>query len=171
MNDWFIFCARLQSASAHQQEIHSSDPKTGWDRGFSPPGAFKLDHLQFIKPLLFWKVSIFFTFILGGQFLLPQCTNNGKRGIHPTLKVDEAECFHCLGHSNWTICSPFSPFCSENFPPFSPSYWGANSYYPRGSIMGKGNSPNPKSGQDRGLSMHGTFKLDHLHPFKPLLFP
>ena len=30
------------------------------------------------KSLLFWKFSYFFTFILGGQFLLPQRANNGK---------------------------------------------------------------------------------------------
>ena len=34
------------------------------------PGTFKLNHLQHEKPILF--------FILGGQFLLPQWTNNGK---------------------------------------------------------------------------------------------
>ena len=48
------------------------------------PGIFKLDHLHPFKPLLFWKFSIIFTFILGGQFLLPQRSNNGKREfIHP----------------------------------------------------------------------------------------
>ena len=49
------------------------------------PGAFKLDHLQPIKPLLFPNFCIFSTFILGGQFLLPQRTNIGKRekGVNP----------------------------------------------------------------------------------------
>ena len=36
------------------------------------PGAFKLDHLQPFEPILFQKISNFFIFILGGQFLLPQ---------------------------------------------------------------------------------------------------
>ena len=36
------------------------------------PGAFKLDHLQHFKPILFQKFYNFFTYILGGQFLLPQ---------------------------------------------------------------------------------------------------
>ena len=40
------------------------------------PGAFKLDHLQQIKTMLFLKISNFFTFILGGQFLLPQAERN-----------------------------------------------------------------------------------------------
>ena len=159
------------------------------------PRAFNLDQLQPIKPILFWNISIFFTFILGKHFLLPQRTNNGKgefiqlqywirqgvfiawgiqtgpfaahsahfvleifqlfhfhtgepilitpegqqwkRGIQPTSKLDETEGFGCLGHSKWTICSPLSPFCSEIFPSFSPSYWGAISYYPRGLIMEK----------------------------------
>ena len=50
----------------------SSNFKIEWDKGFSLPGEFKLDHLQPIKPLLFPNFYISFTFILGGQFLLPQ---------------------------------------------------------------------------------------------------
>ena len=33
---------------------------------------------------------------------------------------------------DWTTCSPLSQFHSEHFQIFSLSYWGANSYYPRG---------------------------------------
>ena len=44
-------------------------------------GAFKLDHLQSIEPILCQKIFNFFTFILGGQFLLPQRANNEKRGF------------------------------------------------------------------------------------------
>ena len=51
------------------------------------------------------------------------------KGNPPT--IDETEGFQCLGHSSWTICSPLSLFCSENFPTFSLLYWEANSYYPR----------------------------------------
>ena len=43
------------------------------------PGVFKLDQLQPVKPILFPKFSNFFTFILGGQFLLPQRANTEKR--------------------------------------------------------------------------------------------
>ena len=43
--------------------------------------------------------------------------------------LNERGNFECLGHSNWTICSMCSPSCF--------SYWEANSYYPRGLIMGK----------------------------------
>ena len=41
------------------------------------PGAFKLDHLQPIEPLLFPYFCNFYTFILGSHFLLPQMANNG----------------------------------------------------------------------------------------------
>ena len=44
-------------------------------KGFSEPGAIKLDHLQPFKPILFGKFSICFTFKLGGQYLLPQRVN------------------------------------------------------------------------------------------------
>ena len=52
--------------------------KNWWYRGVSVPGAFKLDHLQPVEPILIWKFSNFFTFILGAQFLLPQKANNEK---------------------------------------------------------------------------------------------
>ena len=48
---------------------NSSNLKIGREKGFSVPGAIKLDHLQPVEPLLSWKISKFFTFILGGQFL------------------------------------------------------------------------------------------------------
>ena len=35
------------------------------------------------------KKFMLFTFILGGQFLLPQRANNGKSGILPTLKWND----------------------------------------------------------------------------------
>jgi len=57
-------------------------------------------------------------------------------GVHPTSKFYETEGTECLGHSNWTICSALSPFCPKRFPIFSPSYWEANSYYPRRLIDG-----------------------------------
>ena len=134
------------------------------------PGAFKLDHLQAFEPILFQKILNFFTFILGGQFLLPQRLIIGK-GIYQTSKLNDTEEIRCLGHSNWTICSPLSPFCPKRFSAFSLSYWEANSYYPRGPILGKGKSPNSKIVWYRGFQVPGAFKLDHLRPIRPLLFP
>ena len=91
-------------------------------------------------------------------------------GILPTSKQNETGVFQCLGHSNWTICIPLSHFCFQIFAYFHPSCLGAISYYPRGPIIRKGNSSNLKSWWDRGFSVPGAFKLDHLHPIKPL-FP
>ena len=95
----------------------------------------------------------FFTFILGGQFLLPQRPNNWKRKFTQLKKLDESEGFECHGHSIWTICIPLSHFCPKNFLNFSLLYWEANSNYPRGPIIGKGKR-----------------EMGHLPPFKPLLW-
>ena len=92
-----------------------------------------------------------------------------RKGKSP--KLDETQGFQCLGHSNWAICSLLSQFCSPNFQTFSLLYWEANSYYPRGLIMGKGNSPNFRNGWCRGVCVPEAFKLDHLQPVKPILFP
>ena len=107
---------------------NSANFKIEWDRGHSVPGPFNLDHLHPFKPLLWWRFSNFYTFILGGQFLLTQRANNREKGILPTSKLNETESFECLGHSNLTICSPFSPFCFHIFAAFALSYWEANSY-------------------------------------------
>ena len=138
--------------------------KIGWGRGDWVPGVFKLNHLQPFEPILLWQFS---TFILGANSYYPRGPIKRKR-FHPTLKLDETEVIECLGHSNWTTCSPLSLFCSHNFPPFSLSYWGANSYYPRWPIMGKGNSSNLKTEWDGGFSVPGAFKLDYLQPIEPL---
>ena len=44
---------------------HSYNSRNGLDRGASVPGAFKLDHLDPVKPILFSKFYNFFTFIVG----------------------------------------------------------------------------------------------------------
>ena len=102
---------------------HSSNFKIGWDRGDQVPGAFKLDHLQPLEPILSQKIFNFSTFILGGQFLLPQRANNGKREFIQLQNLMRQRGYQCLGHSNLTICSPLSPFCPKIFSTFSLSYW------------------------------------------------
>ena len=84
--------------------------------------------------------------------------------------MDETEGYQCLGHLTWSISSPLSPFCSCNFPFVALSYWGTISYYPRGLILRKGSFANSRNEWDRGFSVHGAFKLDHLQPFEPILF-
>ena len=48
--------------------------------GFSVPWAFKLDHLQHVKPILFPKFYNFFTFILEANSYYPRegKAENGK---------------------------------------------------------------------------------------------
>ena len=57
------------------------------------------------------------------NYLLPQREGlEMRKGIPPT--VSETQGFQYLGHSNWTICSLWSWFCTVNFPSFWLSYWG-----------------------------------------------
>ena len=53
-----------------------------------------------------------------------------EKEVPSTPKLDETEGFQCLGHSNWTICSPLSHFCFQIFASFSPSYWAGIHYFP-----------------------------------------
>ena len=54
-----------------------------------------------------------------------------KKGKWHSHNLGETQDYECLGHSNRTICSPLSLFCSLIFFTFQLLYWGANSYYPR----------------------------------------
>ena len=140
---------------SNSEKREKSNSRTEWDRGFSVPGAFKLDQMQPFKPILFWQFSICFTFILGGQFLLPQRANSEKGAISQLQKWTEQELFECLGPLNWTICSPFNPFGYGNFQFVSSLYWQANTYHPRGLIVRKGIFSNFKTEWDRGFSAWG----------------
>ena len=74
------------------------------------PGAFKLYHLQPVKPILFWKFSNFYTFILGSPFLLPRRANYEK-GEFSQLQNWMVERVFCA----WGIQTrPFAP-CQANF--------------------------------------------------------
>ena len=83
------------------------------------PGAFKLEHLQPIKPLLFQYLFTFSIFILGRPILITPEGQLWEKGILPTSKQNETGGFQCLGHSNWVICSRLSHFCSKYFLTFS----------------------------------------------------
>ena len=127
--------SRAINGFQRQKMRKRNSPQPDWEKKVSVPGAFKLDHVQ---PILFWNFSNILTFILGSPFLLPQRANKWERGILTTPNMDKTERFQCLGHSNWIICCPLSQFCPGKFSTFSISYWGANSYCPRGLIMGVG---------------------------------
>ena len=112
-----------------------------------------------------------FHFHTGRPILITPEGQYWEKGNFSTPKLDETEGFQCLGHSNWTICSPLSHFCFQIFPTFTLSYWETNSYYPRMPRLGKGQFLNSKTGWDRGFPVPRAFKLDHLQPIEPLLFP
>ena len=98
--------------------------------------------------------------------LLPQKT---RKLDSPNL--DEIKGCQCLGHSNWTICSLLSQFYFPNFTTFSLLYWEANSYYPREKKAENGKIEFSQPECDKRFWVPGAFKLDHLQPVKPILFP
>ena len=133
------------------------------------PWTFKLDHLQPAKPILFSKFYNFFTFILEansyypkGQIMRKGNSPNFRIGLNRGVSVPGAFNLDHLQSAKQILFSKF-----YNFFTFTPE---ANSYYPRGLIMRNGNSPNFRIEVDRGVSVPGAFKLDHLHPVKPILF-
>ena len=70
-----------------EQNMRKRDtPNIGWDTGVSVPGAFKLDHLQPVKPILFSKFNNFFTFILGANSYYPRGLIMGKGNSHNSKK-------------------------------------------------------------------------------------
>ena len=69
------------------------------------PGAFKLDHLQPVKPILSPKFSNFYIFILGSSILITPERGRLKMGKWNSPNLSETTGFESLGHSNWTICS------------------------------------------------------------------
>ena len=83
--------------------------------------------------------------------------------------LSEKQGFQCFWHSNWTICSLLSCFCPKQFPTFSLSYWGANSYYPRERKAENGKMEFSQPEWETRNSVALAFKLDHLQPVKLLL--
>ena len=92
-----------------------------------------------------------FHFYTGRPILITPERGRLKMGKWKSPNLSEKQGIGCPGHSNWTICSLLSQFYLPNFTTFSLLYWEANSYYPRGLIMGKGNSSNSRNGLDRGV--------------------
>ena len=134
------------------------------------PGAFKLDHLQPIKPILFPKFYNFFTFILEANSYYPRegKAENGK------LEFSQPECERGIsvpGAFKLDHLQPVKPILFPKFSNFFTFILGANSYYPREGKAenGKMDFSQPECGT--GFSVSGAFKLDHLQPVKPILFP
>ena len=78
--------------------------------------------------------------------------------------MDETKGFQCLGHSNLTICSTLHLSHSKIIPSVSPSYWEANSYYPRGILWEKGILPTSKMNEREGFQYLGHSNLTICSP-------
>ena len=81
--------------------------------------------------------------------------------------MNETGGFGCLGHSNWTICRPFI-FCDISI--CFTFILGGHFLLPQRANTEKRENVNSRTEWDRGFLVPGTFKLNHLHPFKPILF-
>ena len=112
----------------------------------------------------FWPIIVLVPILDIYWIYISQCNgvNSGLLVIFLTLEW--------LGHSNWSICSHWGLFCSYIFQFACVLYWEANLYYPRGILVRKGNSSNSRNGWQRGDWVLRVFKLEHLQPFRPILF-
>ena len=148
---------------------NSSNSRNGLVRGVCVPGAFKLDHLHPVKPILFSKFYNFSSFI-------QEATSYYRRG----LIMREGNSSNARNGLDRGVCVPWA-FKPDHLQPVKqillPKFYHfftfileANSHHPKGLVMRKGNSSNSRNGLDRGVCVPGAFKLDHLHPLKPILF-
>ena len=78
-------------------------------------GAFKLDHLLTFEPILSHKVFNFFSFILGGQFLLPQKTNMEKREFSQLQNWIRERGFSALGIQTGPFAALSAHFVQKDF--------------------------------------------------------
>ena len=88
-------------------------------------------------------------------------------GKKNSQEMDERQGSQCLGHSNWTIWSLLSQFCSPIFP-ICDFYTGECQFLitPEVENEKKGFI---KNGTNPGISVPGAFKMDHLQPVKQIL--
>ena len=77
--------------------------------------ATKLEHLQPIEPFLFQNFFNFFSFILGGQFLLPQRANNGKGGFIQLQNWMRQGVFSAWGIQTGPFAAHWAHFVPKDF--------------------------------------------------------
>ena len=117
----------------------SCQPEMCYTNGVSVPGAFKLDHLQPVEPIVFWNLSKFCTFLMERPILITPERGWLKTGNLKSHNQRVKVGFQCLGHSNWTICGQLSHFCTDFFS-ISHFYTGdVKSDYPREGRLKMGN--------------------------------
>ena len=81
------------------------------------------------------------------------------KGIHS--KMDETQWFMYLGHSNWTIHSLLSRFCSKKVSPFYLSYWERSNF-----LLPQKKEEMKQQGQKMGKGIHS--KIDETQGFMHL---
>ena len=103
------------------------------------PEAFKLDHLQPFEPILFCEISICFTFILGGQFLLPQRANSEKGEFCQFQKWMRQGDFSAWGIQTGPLhWQPFKPLLFWQFSKFFTFILGGQFLLPKRANLEKG---------------------------------
>ena len=112
------------------------------------PGSFKLDHLQPFEPILSQMIFNFFTFILGGQFLLPQRANNGKREFIQLQNWMRQRGFSAWGIQPGPFAALWAHFVLEYFQLFH-FHTGSQFLLPQRAING-----------EKGIQLQLTSKLD-----------
>ena len=111
-------------------------------------------------PLLYWEANSYYP--REGQ------AENGK------MEISQSECdigFSVPGAIKLDHLQQINPTLLQKFSKISPLYWEANSYYPREGQAGNGKMEISQPENDTSFSVPGAFKLDHLQPSKPILFP
>ena len=104
--------------------------KSEWDPGVPVLGAFKLDHLQPVKLILFQKISIFLPFILGSS--ISYYPRERKMGKRDTSKSKRDTGVSVLGALKLDHLQPVKLILFPKISTFLPFILGIPiSYYPR----------------------------------------
>ena len=111
--DLYFISAAFPFYCMHRKGYHTVGPKIEWQQGVYDPGAFKLDHLHHLKPLLFWKFFDLFHFHTGRPILITPEANNGKREFSQPPKWMRG--FSVLGAFNLDHLHHFKPFLFRKF--------------------------------------------------------
>ena len=120
---------------------------------YSPLSQFYIEPIPSFSPL-YWKVNSYYP---RGLKMGKGNSHNFKFGWDWGVSVPWA-----FQLDNWQ--SYLSQLYSEKFSSFSPLYWEANSYYPRGLKMGKGIHPTSKLNETRGFQCLGHWNWTICNP-------
>ena len=121
---------------------HSPNSKNGWCRGIYVPGAFKLDHLQPLKPILYFKFSNFLHFHTGAISYYPSRLIM-RKGNSPNSKNGWYRGIYVPGALKLDHLQPVKPILLFKFSNFSTFILGSPiPYYPRELKKRKWNPPN-----------------------------